>query len=190
MSLWPKSIPFVSSNIKLSQMPSLQSFCPRPLYLFVFFPRNYCFSCSSIATLLSEFLGVMMIILLISIVLVETADSFSSRSARHPLVGLIQIPQPIIRVEYFHLKVERKADKTRVKLCVGMQPALVFIYSLFCIVTHIWFCAALMGMFQFLLTLLQSADLYRVISVVIGTFSNCNNLSFSHLQAAQTPDSQ
>lgn len=28
MSLWPKSIPFVSSNIKLSQMPSLQSFCP------------------------------------------------------------------------------------------------------------------------------------------------------------------
>lgn len=57
-----------------------------------FFPSNYSFSCSSIVTLLSEFLGVMMIILLISIFLVETADSFSCRSARHPLVDLIQIP--------------------------------------------------------------------------------------------------
>ena len=130
-------------------------------------------------------------ILLIYLFLVETADSFSSCLTRHHFVDLIQIPQLIMRAECFHLKAERKVNKTRVKICVGMQPALVFISFLFCIVTHSQFCAALMGMFQFLLlTLLQSADLYRVISVVIGTFSNCNNLSFSHLQAAQTPDSQ
>lgn len=92
MSLVPKIYPisFVKYQTASDAFPA--TVLPPDHCIYSFFPSNYYFSCSSIVTLLSEFLGVIMIILLISVFLVETTDSFSSRSARHHLVDLIQIP--------------------------------------------------------------------------------------------------